>query len=138
MKVLITGGAGYIGTELTHALAAMPAVDKITIYDNLSRGNHNLFLGERKLPSNKVRFQHGDILDSRKLKQIVAEHNVVFHLAAKVTTPFADAHSHLFEQVNHWGTAEVVYAAEEAGIEQLIFLSSVSVYGSSDQELGTG
>lgn len=138
MKVLITGGAGYIGTELTYALAEIPGVDTITVYDNMSRGNHNLFLGERKLPLDKIKFRHGDILDSRKLKQTVAEHDIVFHLAAKVSTPFADAHGHLYEQVNHWGTAEVVYAAEEAGIDQLVYLSSVSVYGSSDEEVSTG
>lgn len=138
MKVLITGGAGYIGTELTYALGELSAVSQITIYDNLSRGNHNLFLGKRKLPREKMRFVNGDILDSRKLKQVVAEHDVVYHLAAKVTTPFADAHGHLYEQVNHWGTAEVVYAAEATKLHQLVFLSSVSVYGTSNREVGKG
>ena len=66
MNILITGGAGYIGTELCYALAANESVNKIVLYDNLSRGNYNLFLDE-PLASNKIQFVHGDILDSRKI-----------------------------------------------------------------------
>ena len=47
MKVLVTGGAGYIGTELVAQLIANPEVEKVIIYDNLSRLNYNLFLGLR-------------------------------------------------------------------------------------------
>jgi len=53
-----------------------------------------------------------------------------------VTTPFADQDAHLFEQVNHWGTAEVTYAVEESDVKRLIYLSSVSVYGSGDMAKG--
>ena len=64
MKILITGGAGYIGTELTYELAKKSEVEQIIIYDNLSRGNINLFIGSRKL-NDKVKFVQGDILDTR-------------------------------------------------------------------------
>lgn len=138
MKVLITGGAGYIGTELAYALAENNAVEQVVIYDNLSRGNYNLFLGVHKFPEGKIKHLNADILDTRKLRQAVAESDVVYHLAAKVTTPFADAHPHLFEQLNHWGTAEVIYAAEETNLQQFIYLSSVSVYGSTDDEVAVG
>lgn len=138
MKVLITGGAGYIGTELAYALAANDAVESITIYDNLSRGNYNLFLGHKKFQKGKIQHLHADILDTRKLRKAVDESDVVYHLAAKVTTPFADAHPHLFEQLNHWGTAETVYAAEATSLKQFIYLSSVSVYGSTDEEVSVG
>ena len=53
MNVLITGGAGYIGNELTYHLLQNPAVDKIFIYDNLSRKNYNLFL-DSQYPKGKV------------------------------------------------------------------------------------
>ena len=62
MKVLITGGAGYLGTELVGAVAAEDAVSELTIYDNLSRRNHNLFLGH-SVPDKPIRFVQGDILD---------------------------------------------------------------------------
>lgn len=133
MRILITGGAGYIGTELVQALDRTDWAKTITVYDNLSRPNHNLFLGVKKL-SKKVRFIQGDILDSRKLQRAVSLHDAVYHLAAKVTTPFADHSAHLFEQVNNWGTAEVAYAVEKSSVKKLVYLSSVSVYGSGDEE----
>ena len=48
MKVLITGGAGYIGTELAAILNENPSISEIVIYDNLMRGNYNLFIGQTK------------------------------------------------------------------------------------------
>lgn len=130
MRVLITGGAGYIGTVLTWQLSELPDISEILIYDNLSKGHHNFFLGER-YPHSKIKFIEGEILDSRRLKKHMAECDVVIHLAAKVTTPFSNTDPHFFEQVNHWGTAEVVYAAEESNISKFIYLSSTSVYGAS-------
>lgn len=129
MKVLITGGAGYIGNELVYTLAAASDIDEIVIYDNLAKGNYNLFTGLRKLPQANVRFVRGDILDSRKLRKVMSAVDIVYHLAATVSTPFADQNPHAFEQTNHWGTAEVVYAAEDSAKARLVYLSSASVYG---------
>ncbi|MGD9328477.1 MAG: SDR family oxidoreductase [Cyclobacteriaceae bacterium] len=131
MKVLITGGAGYVGTELTKTLVKCDDVDDILIYDNLGRQNYNLFLGRRLERHEKVNFISGDILDSRKLRMMLEGVDVVIHLAARVTTPFANTDAHFHEQVNHWGTAEVVNAVEESGVQKFIYASSTSVYGSS-------
>lgn len=132
MKVMVTGGAGYIGTELVYRLSAEPGVKDILVYDNLCKGNYNLFTGFRKVSGNNVRFVQADILDSRSLRRHMEGMDIVFHLAAKVETPYADQNSHDFEQTNHWGTAEVVYTAEESGISRLIYLSSQSVYGEGE------
>jgi UDP-glucose 4-epimerase len=134
MNILITGGAGYIGTELVRHLVSLPQIDNIIIYDNLSKGNYNLFLGNR-LETNKIKFIFGDLLDSRKLRKSLQGIDMVFHLAAKVTTPFDNTDSHFYEQVNHWGTAELVYAIEESNVSKLIYVSSTSVYGSSSDML---
>jgi UDP-glucose 4-epimerase len=135
MKVLITGGAGYIGTELTIKLAEQPEISEVIVYDNLSRGNYNLFIGQSKATPNKVTFVHGDLLDTRKLKKVLKDVHTVYHLAAKVTTPFADQNPHMFEQVNHWGTAELIYAIEESDVQRLVYTSSASVYGASSEEV---
>ncbi|MDB5261433.1 MAG: ADP-glyceromanno-heptose 6-epimerase [Adhaeribacter sp.] len=135
MRILITGGAGYIGTELTHQLLQNPEVTEIIIYDNLSRRNFNLFLGHNKLPDQRIRFVLGDILDSYKLRKIIAEVDVVYHLAAKVLTTFSNDDPHLFEQVNHWGSAELSYALENSKVQKLIYLSSSSVYGASEEQI---
>lgn len=120
-----------MGTKLTKALVRIDKVDKVLVYDNLSHGHYNFFIGEHFEQPEKIKHFNADILDSRQLKKRMKEVDVVVHLAAKVTTPFANADSHFYEQVNHWGTAEVVYAAEESGVEKLIYMSSTSVYGSS-------
>lgn len=132
MNVLITGGAGYIGTELVYSLGEMNEVENIVVYDNLSRGNYNLFIGH-KVASPKVKFIQGEILDSRKLRNALKNIDVVFHFAAKVTTPFANTDGHIYEQTNHWGTAELTYALEESNVKQLIFLSSTGVYGNTTE-----
>jgi UDP-glucose 4-epimerase len=135
MKVLITGGAGYIGSELAYKLAENKAIKEIIIYDNLQHGNFNFFIGSRKLKHSAIRFIKGDILDGRKLKKSLEGVDVVYHLAANVTTPFADQNPHFFEQVNHWGTAELTYAIEQSSVSKLIYLSSVSVYGSREDKV---
>lgn len=135
MKILITGGAGYIGTELTHQLLQNPAVTEIIIYDNLSRKNYNLFLGHNKLPDQRIKFVLGDILDSYKLRKVIAEADVVYHLAAKVLTTFSNDDPHLFEQVNHWGSAELSYALENSKVQKVIYISSTSVYGASEEQI---
>ena len=135
MKVLITGGAGYVGTELAKTLVKCSDVEDILIYDNLGRQNYNLFLGRRLERHEKVNFISGDILDSRKLRMVLEGVDVVYHLAARVTTPFANTDAHFHEQVNHWGTAEVVNAVEDSGVQKFIYASSTSVYGSSKDYL---
>lgn len=135
MNILITGGAGYIGTELIKTLSQNPAVNQIKIYDNLSRDNFALFTGHKHHQHENIQFIQGELLDSRKLKKALEDVDVVYHLAAKVTTPFADSDPHFFEQVNHWGTAELVYAAEESNVKHFIYSSSIGVYGSSSSEI---
>ena len=129
MKILLTGGAGYIGNELVYRLSEETGIEEILVYDNLCKGNYNLFTGLRKVPGKNVRFLQGDILDSRSLRSAMRGVDLVIHLAAKVATPYADQDPHDFEQSNHWGTAEVVYAAEEESVGRFIYLSSQSVYG---------
>jgi UDP-glucose 4-epimerase len=131
MKVFVTGGAGYIGTELISQLIANPEVKEVVIYDNLSRLNFNMFLGLRLQQYRKISFIKGELLDSRSLRRSLKGVDTVYHLAAKVTTPFASSDAHMYEQVNHWGTAELVYAVEESNVKRFIYTSSTGVYGSS-------
>ncbi|PKP18292.1 MAG: ADP-glyceromanno-heptose 6-epimerase [Bacteroidetes bacterium HGW-Bacteroidetes-21] len=134
MKVLVTGGAGYVGTELIKLLNKDDQVESVIVYDNLSRNNYNLFL-HSGISRGKVKFVKGELLDTRKLKQVIDGIDTVYHMAARVTTPLSNESSHLFEQVNNWGTAELVYAVEESQVKKFIYTSSASVYGTSDEEI---
>ena len=135
MRVLVTGGAGYIGSGLVTELAKNPDISEVVIYDNLSRGHLGLFVGDQKIEGVKMRFIYGDILDGRKLNTALKNIDVVYHLAANVTSPYADQNAQQFEQVNHWGTAELVNAVNKSDVKRLIYLSTVSVYGWSDEPL---
>lgn len=134
MNILVIGGAGYIGTSLIEELTSLTDINKIIIYDNLSRGNYNLFLGDKLKNDSRMDLIQGDILDTRSLKKAMKGVDVVYHLAARVTTPYANLDPHIYEQVNHWGTAEVVAAIEDSQVKKLVYLSSTSVYGASDQQ----
>lgn len=131
MRVLVTGGAGYIGTELCIKLNQNPKVKEIIVLDNLQQANFNLFLHSQIKPG-KLKFVKGELLDSRTLDKIVKDVDVVYHLAAENTDN--DKLHHLHEQVNNWGTAELVYAIEESNVKQLVYISSTAVYGYSDNE----
>ncbi len=131
MNILITGGAGYLGYSVVQQLLRdSGTVDTITIYDNLSRRNFSFFT-EAVFDHKPVKFIQGDILDGRTLQQSLKGIDVVIHLAAKVTTPFADSDAHSFDQINHWGTAQLAYAVEKSGVQKILYISSVSIYGDS-------
>ena len=135
MKILVTGGAGYIGTALVDALARREDVSEVVVYDNLSRSNPNLFISE-SMPSDSIRFIRGDILDTRRLARELEGVDLVYHLAARVSTPFADADFHGLDQVNHWGCAELSYLLETHPVGRVVYLSSTSVYGASEESVG--
>jgi UDP-glucose 4-epimerase len=131
MRILITGGAGYIGYSLVKSLLnQFNGEHEITIYDNLSRRNFSFFT-EARFDNKPIRFLKGDILDGRSLKAALVDQDCVVHLAAKVTTPYADTEAHYYDQINHWGTAQLIAAVEESEVSKIIYISSISVYGNT-------
>jgi len=128
MNILVTGGAGYVGSILVNYLLHLEGAEKITVYDNLSARYYGLFTFS-VLNSAKIKFIEGDILDAPKLKREVKDADVVFHLAA-LTSKDTAIDSHAYEQNNHWGTSEVLNAVEQADVKKFIYLSSESIFGS--------
>jgi len=127
--ILITGGAGYVGSQLIRDMAIDPQFSNYTlrIYDNLLRQH---FCSLMDLPTDgRYEFIEGDILDRINLKRAMLGADVVVHLAALVSAPLNFDHPEWTEQVNHWGTATVVDCALNAGVSRLLYVSSASVYG---------
>ena len=130
MKILITGGAGYIGTSLVKNLITEKQISGITIYDNFSRKNYGLLLSNiYQKYNNKITVIKGDILDNQNLKKAMKSVDVLIHLAAKVTTPFANIDHHQYDQINHWGSTQVANICSEFPDIKIIYSSSASVYG---------
>jgi UDP-glucose 4-epimerase len=132
MNILITGGAGYVGYSVVQRLLSDTAAPhSITIYDNLARKNYSFFT-EARFDHKPIRFLQEDILNGRALTKALEGIDCVIHLAAKVTSPNDDSEAHVFDQVNHWGTAQLSIALESSDVRRVINVSSIAVYGHGD------
>ncbi len=132
MKVLVTGGAGYIGTEIVRQLMQLDAVSNVVVYDNFSAGKQGML--HSGINRSKLHIVKADILDSRTLSKEILGSNLVIH-AAGIGSPYNsnDFDIHQLEQVNHWGTAELVRSLEAyAPKAYLVYLSSVEVAGATN------
>jgi len=134
MKLLITGGAGYIGYELSRSSVLNEYFTEIRIYDNLSRSGLSFFTGKIKNP--KLKFIKADVLDAYSLKSALKSVDVVVHLAAFVNQPYNHLQNLQYEQVNRWGSLNLTrLIREEPAVKKVIYLSSAAVYGFRDKIL---
>jgi UDP-glucose 4-epimerase len=127
-RVLITGGAGLIGSHIADRLVS-EGVDEIVVLDNLSRGRlDNL---TEAMASGRVTFRFGDVRDPRQVAAVMRGIDVVFHEAAIRITRCAEAPRECLEVLVD-GTFNVVEAAVAAKVGKVIFASSASVYGQAE------
>lgn len=124
-KVLVTGGAGFIGSHLVEHLLAMG--DVVTVLDNLTSGH------PENLPAG-VRLVQGDILDPELLQPLLDQADCVFHLAALVSVPECIADWQGGHRINLGGSIAVLQAAQRAGNVPVIYASSAAVYGNRSGE----
>ena len=124
MRVLVTGGAGFIGAHLVRAL--LDAGDTVVVLDNLRRGDR------AKLPA-PVQFVQGDIRDPAMVRDAMRACSRVYHLAAQSNVLGAVSDIAYSFTTNTVGTYNVLVAAHEAGVERVVFSSSREVYGEVDR-----
>ena len=128
-KYLITGGCGYLGSQLLADLARDErfASSTIRVLDNMERGSHAALAGLDPLA--RLEFLEADILDLATLRLALHGVDCVLHLAGLVTTPVSFGQDRSMEQINHWGTANLVAACLELKTPRLLYSSSTAVYG---------
>jgi UDP-glucose 4-epimerase len=123
-KVLVTGGAGFIGFHLTKKLSSLTS--NLTIYDNLSSGKLE---NVKDVP--KAKFIKGDILDVKKLCSL-EKADLIYHLAAQVVVPYSMENPLEDFETNAKGTLCVLEKARKDDAK-LVFASSAAVYGNPTQ-----
>jgi UDP-glucose 4-epimerase len=130
MTVLVTGGAGYIGSHIVRAFG-LAGIETVVV-DDLSSG-HREFVPEA------VAFVDATILDQKILAKVMVEHQVeaVVHLAGfKYAGVSVQRPLHTYEQ-NVQGTVSLLQAMHEADVDKIVFSSSAAVYGTPDVDLVT-
>jgi len=120
VKVLVTGGAGYIGSVLVDRL--ITEGHQVNVIDDLSNGFvENIH--------KDAFFLEGSILDNNILKQALDGVEVVFHLAAKIRVEEGESKPDLYKNVNVAGTLNLLKICKEKGIKKFVFASTAAVYG---------
>jgi len=125
MKVIVTGGAGFIGSNVVDRLLSRG--DEVVVYDNFSTGQEQ-FLSEAA-KSGRLRIVRGDTLDLPTLTAAMKGCEFVFHLAANADVRFGTDHPGRDVEQNTMATFHVLEAMRAAGVRRLAFSSTGSIYG---------
>jgi UDP-glucose 4-epimerase len=128
-RVLITGGAGVVGSTLVDTLLPL-GLDEIVVYDDFSRGLHENLADAVAGPDAPLTVMEADIRDRDTLSRAMDDIDVVFHQAA-IRLPLCAHDPRLAQEVMVDGTFTVVEAAHAAGVRRFVAASSASVYGSA-------
>lgn len=124
MRVLVTGGAGFIGGNLCRHLSGLPTISEVVVYDDLSTGMASNLEGLR------VKLVKGSILDRMALDQVARATHGIVHLAARPSVQHSFEDPRMTHDVNVTGTVNVLEVARRNGA-QVIVASSSSVYGAT-------
>ena len=124
-SVLVTGGAGFIGSHLVARL--LKEGFEVVVLDNLSTGSlENL---ELCLENENLRFVKGSIIDEQAMREALKDVEAVFHLAAITSVPYSVEYPDVTREVNVDGTRKLLEECLSAGVERFIYVSSCAVYG---------
>ena len=125
MQILVTGGAGFLGTHL---------------YNRLARNGHtvraldDLSAGDASGLASAVLFNRGDVADIPKLWSLLQDVDCVYHLAARVSVPQSILYPRDYNTVNVGGTVALMEAMRDAGVKRVVLASSGAVYGRQDRQ----
>src|SRR3990172_5694210 len=120
MKVLVTGGAGFIGSHVNKLL--LDQNHQVTVVDNLSKGHKNSL-------DLRVSFHQISLEDQKQLEDILVGHDAVIHMASFIQVEESVKKPVEFAQNNIVGTVKLLEAMKNTNVKKIIFSSSACVYG---------
>ncbi|MGH3813187.1 MAG: UDP-glucose 4-epimerase GalE [Pseudonocardiaceae bacterium] len=137
MRVLVTGGAGFIGSHT--CLELLQHGHQVVVFDDFSNSSPLSLDGVRRLAGRDLRCHEGDVRDRSTLAELFQAYEVdaVIHFAAKKAVGESMDVPLNYYDVNVGGTAALLSAMHEHGVHQLVFSSSCSIYGTADGGLLT-
>ena len=124
---LVTGGAGFIGHHIAHALVARGV--KTRVIDDLSRGS----AARLTAIAGEIEFIEGSILDESTVGRAVAGVDVIFHEGAWASVPQSVEMPLEYHEIDATGTLKVLEAARKAGVRKVVYAASSSAYGEQPQ-----
>jgi UDP-glucose 4-epimerase len=125
MQILVTGGAGFLGSALTRRLIDLD--HSVRVVDDLSAGN------PERVPD-EASFSRGDVNDLPRLWTLLQGVECVYHLAARVSVQESMRYPREYNAVNVGGTVSVLEAMRDVGVKRLVFVSSGAIYGEQAQQ----
>ncbi len=130
MNILLTGGAGFIGSNLAKALLAMENISKVRVLDNFSTGfRQNI---DALLSHPKFELTEGDITDFATCEKAMKDIQLVSHQAALGSVPRSIADPIATNAANITGTLNIYTAAKNARVKRIVYAASSSTYGDSE------
>jgi len=131
MNILVTGGAGYIGSHIVEKLLNYKKT--VIILDNLSTGS-------KRLINKKAKFIKGNINNKKLLSKIIKKYNIqsIIHLAASLNVSEAEINKSKYIKNNIQGTKNIIFACKNSNVKNFIFSSSCSIYGYVKKKKGGG
>ncbi len=123
MKVLVTGGAGFIGSHLVDRLVADG--HQVSVLDSFSTGKRENLAAVRE----RITLHEADVRDASAVLRATEGCELVFHEAAVVSVPYSVEHPQETHDVNIQGTLNVLLAARQSRVRRVVFASSAAVYG---------
>jgi UDP-glucose 4-epimerase len=126
-RFFIAGGAGFIGSHFTDRLLCDRSVEGVTLYDNFSSGRQWHYAHHQGDP--RLHVVHGDVKDLAALERVMAEHDVVIHLASNPDIARAATEPDIDFREGTFLTQQIVEAMRRSGVPRLLYASGSGVYG---------
>ena len=131
MKYLVTGGAGFIGSNLTRAL--LSTGKSVRVLDNFLTGKRENLAGLAEAHGDAFELLEGDLRDPETVRLAVAGIGFILHQGALPSVPRSVADPILSNEINVAGTVNLLVAARDAGVRRVVFAASSSAYGDTPQ-----